>query len=625
MFTLLDLAGISNDEFQRSDSVRRPAGLLTFTVPTMSEAVPGVLPHTASVTDRNATNIPTDIPLAAKYAVIMFSFRWFLNATAVLHFCVRLVDAHPSSPPPQQTLPETDGSRGNSSSPWITVRVPAVVHVRMKYTRKDNAPRKSTEMEYVDHVYAPSYREVRMRPEKYAAELECAAIRVRVVTHRCDCRDVCRNRWPPSSRHPTATDSSVNDCTLSIYADGNADGPLYFSASADDGHVPRTPFRARVNAAEHFGPIRRDGLGHTRPQQLLDERSFREWTSYVSQPVYGQFVWIRRDVVTSESANRRGDAIVITLAGNRSVSFDRNRCFDVPYDENRLLFTSDLKVNEGGCVRAYEGPGCTGTSRIVVQARVRLFSDGGDAETRPAFGVRSLASCCRQNRPDQSRFDRRNSSRMEDDVRRGSRSVAVKCSCSCPNQTAGSGTPAPSADFREGRGRLAVESPPRPGEFFELESTGAANTDLALERSVAVMLADTPDDRKSAAVAAGMAATMVARVTARTLALMDSMDPGLLLRGAYGNVNMKRLLNETAESTVDSALEAIKATPDNAAELALQTALDSTCAQAFVNVVGDSLRLDELEKNRLAKPAGTIEDRNKGQIMVGDAKGRKPR
>lgn len=575
----------------------------------------------------------------------MFSFRWFLlNATtAVLHFCVRPANAHPSSPPPQQPLSETNGSRGtNSPGPWITVRVPDVVHVRMKYTRADDA--RSTETEYVDHVYAPSYRDVRMRPEKYAAALECAAIRVRVVTHRCDCRDVCRNRWPPSSRHPPAAESSVKDYTLSVYAEGSAaaDGPLYFSASMDDVHVPWTPLWARGGDAtpEHFGPIRTDGPGPTGSQQLLYERAFREWTSYASQPVYGQFIWIRRDVTTpplspSPVANRSADTIVVMVA-NRSVSFDRDRCFDVPaYDENKGrwhdLSTSDLRVNEGGCVRAYEGPGCTGTSRIVVQARVRLFSDDGDAaKTRSAFGVKSLASCCRQNGPDRSRFIRRKNSRTEDDVRRESRpAVAVKCSCSCPDDVAGSGPPpAPGSDFREGKGRLAVVNlpspPPRPGEISELDSTAAVNANLALERSVAVTLADTPDDRKTAAVAAGTAATMVARVAARTLALVDSM-PGLKLRGGFGNVNVKRLLNETADSTVDSALAAIKATPDTAAELALRTALDSTCAQAFVKVVCESLQLDELEKKRPVKPAGIVEDRNGSQVFLSDVKGRKPR
>jgi len=504
----------------------------------------------------------------------------------------------------------------------VTLQIPKRVDVVVKEFDADGD---SSGSWYVDHVHAPRYHNREIRTDDYL-RLDRGVADVRVVVNYCDCRaDACGRGGRRSKTVELAYE-------LYFYVVG---GSVYFSTSVSgeriedgDGYTTDVPENLinRWDTYRNFGPFRRpaqrvpasanDAFNGTRTAtgprvKLLGERTVKEWAAFeVSGDLFKRYVWNQNDGDRRTSGTRADGDVRVTLQPGYVESFDGTECRGL--DGKRNVSSDTIVVNRGGCVNAYDGDGCTGSKRIVFQERVRLFSEDGDGRAAlPA--VKSVATCWQDmtadGMPDARAFGGRRPATVGGDTgRRGPPGRRTACSCGpCPDvsDAAAARFPAAARQRRrattDARRTVALDAPRIAVVLDELakwNASAAAATDATLERSVAVITAGTPTAAAAAVAAEAASAAVVVGSMLRTIAVMDHLSAPFHRVNARDRLS-RRLLSESVEDTEKFVEQAMKTVPENATYTALNLALSTTCAQAFLSSAVQTItsNLNELAKS----------------------------
>lgn len=515
------------------------------------------------------------------------------------------------------------------------IKVPQRVYVALKRPYDDEDSR----FMYVDRVYAVSYRQVEIRAGDYS-ELECGAVGFDVVVHHCDCKEYClrRQNGRPQAR-PTSFDLNYR---LSYYMNNNI---TYFSAAMREAIVLNRHglFRAsgelladREGGYEHFGPFRKPELAYEetirtnsgtegrRTAVLFKEKTFKKW---IIHEVVGNMALFktlmrlgdvsldlesfvsdlrqhyRQPIRPSAEPGADGDGIVVTLRGEgttANVSLGQYECADV--DDGHGNFSSPATIDEGGCVIAYDGHGCTGANRVVLQKHVSLHTE--DRHLRRPFvqaAIKSVSGCCRSAAKDV----------LDDDSGPAPAYKLLRhsrCSCSCS-----AASTKPTAEEQWTRPPLKDKTNrPRWSELIAgFNATSTFATRLADEAAIAAVIAETPADRVAAASNAAVAATTVAEIGTRTAELIAN-SLGTVYPEHDGS-HLVASIKELADIAVEVAARAATATPDTASMYAADAARTAAQLQGAISFVCESWP-DDLDSTSAATTTKTAETRKRRRL-----------
>jgi len=358
----------------------------------------------------------------------------------------------------------------------------------------------------------------------------------------------------------------------------------------------------------------------TRPRvRLLGEKTVKEWAAFeVSGDFFKRYVWNQEKGGLRTSGTRTDSDVQVTLQPGYVESFDGIECRDL--DGKRNVSSDTIVVNRGGCVKAYDGEGCTGSKRIVFQEHVRLFSEDGDEQ--PAVpAVKSVATCWQEMTmdgvPDPYAFGGRRPATMGGDTVRRGPGRRTACSCGpCPASDATAARfPAAARQRRQAttdaRRTVTLDAPRIASILDELakwNASAAAATDATLEWSVAVITAGTPTAAAAAVTAEAASAAIVVGSIVRTIAVMDYLSMPMYSVNVQDRLG-RRLLTESVEDTEKFVEKAMKTAPENATHVALNLALSITCAQAFLSSAVQTITSN---LNELMKSTGNVTGRPDG-------------
>lgn len=511
----------------------------------------------------------------------MFLSVYFLNALQL-----QLKTGHP-----------IDGQLGNEIADYdrgnqIIIKIPKIINVLIKRT--------DSGVSYVDHVYRPIYHEEEL---KNYSQLDCGITDFEVIVHYCDCHEICNVYRNTSKRQRIPTRFFLN-YGLHLHVHNNS---LYFSTAINGERIendnssvnmPKNLMN-RGNADKFFGPfrmadltadvVRGNDIVEPRPRPPL-EKAIKEWALYENtDSYYKQYIWEHQSEELSD-VGRDEMEIRVTLSPGYIVSFSRFECLQL--NEKHNFDPSNLTVNRGGCVKIYDGDGCTGATHIVFQEHVQLYSQ--DKTKQPIIPrVKSLSSCCpgfsKGNSPPYLYKSHGAGRRWT----RNSQRFRIDCSCPCSVTPPSTTIRLPNAGRYTSVKKHWKYISPKLWDLLKINATAAAAMEASKERAVAAAMEDSPKACVAATVAAATTASIVAEMAYRTLALIES-SPDQKVRDLY----IRRLVEDVASSTAMSAKYAAWATPETASELALDVALESLCAQAFIadailQVITNSDKLSE--------------------------------
>lgn len=484
----------------------------------------------------------------------------------------------------------------------LTLRIPDTVRVAIKRvgSADDAKP-------IVDRVFAPIYRKVSM-PAADFARLECGVVGFRVVADYCDCRATCRGLPGPPRWQATYA--------LSFYVHG---GSVYFSATATT-TTSGKPMDVVSNdrffgigrggngstAGRHFGPFRRPEFAGRSVAMLLDERALMEWALWETADESRQaFLWdfggFDEAATAAENDVERGggkddDGLVrLTVpgpVGKNIVSFKPDECVNLPV--GRFALSRGLTVDGGGgCAMVFDRPGCVADSRstVVVRERARLYSVDETARRRPQLSaMKSARGCC----PWYPGLENPHFARWIDFEDYGY-SPQAECSCRCDaNRSptdATSETASASAAPSSGRQTVRQEKPNgrQLSELNAMNTTAVSAVKVAAKAAVAAALVETPAARLETAKDATAAGRVVVDIGHRALALLDTLP---------AEVTGALLLENVVRSTAEASDIAAAATPDTAAEYAVDVVLNAAAVPAFMTMAyGDSSNGDDQLEN----------------------------
>lgn len=545
------------------------------------------------------------------HILIIFLSIYFLNAQQL-----QLKTKHPNDDPLSNEIADhvrhqvIEESKQSKYGIRRIIQIPKRIDVLIKRT--------DLGVSYVDHVYKPRYYAEEL---KNYSQLDCGITDFEVVVNYCDCHEIC-NVYRNTKKRQSIPTRFVLNYDLFMHTHNNS---LYFSTAINDERVENGNSSVNMpknlmnhgNANKFFGPVRMTDLAEevfqrcnatnsngTQTWPELDfgrpflERAIKEWALYENTDYYyKQYIWKHQSGELPDTG-RDEMKIHVTLFPGYFESFNRLECLQL--NETHNFSPANLTVNKGGCVKIYDGFGCTGATQIVFQEHVRLYSQSHVRQ--PVISrIKSMSSCC-PGFPKESTPPYLFKSQGAGQQRtRKSANLRIDCSCPC------SETPPSSTTTRSPN--VSRQTPVKEHERYNAKSlklcellrinaTAALAMEVSMARAVAVALEDSPEASVAAIVDAAITAEVVSEMAYRTLALIES-SPEQKVRGLY----VRRLVEDVASSTAMSAKYASKATPETASELALDLALETLCAQAFIadailQVISNSNKLSKSFKRR---------------------------